>query len=158
MSFTGLQTDSSLILTNVEVNKDEEIINKLCSLAMKQGYINDLFIEKILEREKVFPTGLSTEVPIAIPHIHDGCLKSFFSMATLNKPVEFAAMDGSEKNVLVEIVFLFGITDPSQQTEVLQKFCEIFQNGDLLRDFKNIKDEKGLLGKLKSVLGNFILL
>lgn len=156
MTFTGLHC-SNMILTDVEGHSDEEIIRKLCGLALEKGYIEELFIEKILEREKAFPTGLCTEVPIAIPHVHDGCLKSFFTMATLKEPIAFNSMDGSPEKIKVQVVFLFGITDPSQQTMVLRKFCEMFQNGAILKKILDTKDMKQMVILLKENLGDYIV-
>lgn len=158
MSFAGLKTCKSMIITDCDAKSDTEVIARLCDLAQEQNYVNEIFKEKILEREKEYPTGLATVVPIAIPHIHDGCLSSFFSIATFENPVEFSAMDGSDEKVKTQIVFLFGITDPSYQTAVLRKFSMIFQNEEMLNSYISIKDRDLLLDKLKQDLEDYIIL
>ena len=80
---------------------------------MQMNCIEPVFVTALLEREKEYPTGLPTGVPIAIPHIHDGCLRSFFSMAVLDTPVAFGCMGDPDETVETRLVFLFGITDPS---------------------------------------------
>ncbi len=157
MSFSGLHC-SNMILTDLIAGTDEEVIQTLCGLALEKGYIEELFIEKIIERERDFPTGICTEIPLAIPHVHDGCLQSFFSMATLKEPVAFDPMDGSSEKLNVQIVFLFGITDPSQQTKVLVKFCEMFQNSGLLRKLIHTEDKEQMMALLKENLGDYIVL
>jgi len=152
MNFSGLSTCPSLVLVDCEAETDEEVITLLSDLARSRNYVSEIFKEKILEREREFPTGLPTEVPVAIPHVHDGCLESFFSVATLKKPVAFQSMDGAEDPVMTRIVFLFGITDPSHQTEVLKRFCSVFQNAALLRGYLEIKDRMQLLERLKEDL------
>jgi len=158
MSFTGLVTSPSMILTDCEAKSDVEVIKLLSGLEMEQGYVEEIFIEKIIEREKAYPTGLPTEVQIAIPHVHDGCKKSFFSAAVLKEPVKFGSMDGSDDPIMANIVFLFGITDPSHQVKVLRKFSEVFQDADLLRDLISTRDNKELLTKLKGALGDYIII
>jgi PTS system galactitol-specific IIA component len=157
MDFSGLNTCPSMVLTDCEAESDEEVITLLSELAHSRNYVNEIFKEKILEREREFPTGLPTEVPIAIPHVHDGCLESFFSVAVMKKPIAFQSMDGSEEPVMTRIVFLFGITDPSHQTEVLKRFCAVFQNTALLRGYLEIKDRERLLERLKEDLCGTIL-
>ncbi|NTW71808.1 MAG: PTS sugar transporter subunit IIA [Eubacteriaceae bacterium] len=154
----SLATDQTMILTNVNADSQVEIIKILCTKALEKGYITEIFIEKILEREKEFPTGLPTAVPVAIPHIHDGCLKSFFSMATLTKPVAFESMDGAEDDINTEMVFLFGITDPSQQCSVLMKFCELFQNEELMKKMRVAENTEEQIGYLKNALGDYLLI
>lgn len=153
----SLATDPDVILTDIEADTQMEIIKILCDKALEKGYITELFTQKILEREKEFPTGLPTAVPVAIPHIHDGCLQSFFSMATLKKPVAFESMDGDDAAVNTEMVFLFGITDPSQQCAVLMKFCELFQNVELMEKIRDSKDTEQLITYLKIALGEYLL-
>jgi PTS system galactitol-specific IIA component len=156
MDFSGLHTCPAMVVTDCEAESDEEVIALLSELARERNYVNEVFKEKILEREREFPTGLPTEVPIAIPHVHDGCLESFFSVAVMKKPVAFQPMDGSEAPVMSRIVFLFGITDPSHQTEVLGKFCTIFQNAELLYHYIATKDRELLLNRLTEDLGCMI--
>ncbi|MDR3551724.1 MAG: PTS sugar transporter subunit IIA [Clostridia bacterium] len=158
MEFEGLSASPELVITGCRASNAEEVIRLLSGLALKKGYVNALFIEKILEREQEYPTGLQTAVPIAIPHVHDGCSKSFFAMAAMAEPVDFGAMDGSEEPVKAELVFLFGITDPSRQTAVLRRFSTLFQKEELLRAFTHAADSGELLTKLKEVLGDYILL
>ncbi len=153
----SLATDQDVILTDIEADTQMEIIKILCDKALEKGYITELFTEKILEREKEFPTGLPTAVPVAIPHIHDGCLQSFFSMATLSKPVAFESMEGDDQAINTEMVFLFGITDPSQQCAVLMKFCELFQNVELMEEIRDSKNTGALIASLKTALGEYLL-
>jgi len=158
MDFTGLKTSPTMIITNCNAKSDVEVISLLSDLAQEQNYVNEQFKEKILEREKDYPTGLPTEIPIAIPHVHDGCLKSFFSVAVLNEPVGFASMDGSEEQIMAKIIFLFGITDPSHQTAVLRKFCTIFQDVNRLGEYIACRERDLLLNQLKEDLGDYIIL
>lgn len=157
MSFSGLYTNSELIMTNCEAKTNEEVIKLLVNIAMKQGFVEDIFLEKILERERAFPTGLPIKIPIAIPHIHEGCLKSFLAVAVMKEPVKFDSMDGSNEPIMAKMIFLFGITDPSQQTQVLSKFCDLFQDEDLIKELIAINESNELLRKLKDALGDLLL-
>jgi PTS system galactitol-specific IIA component len=157
MEFEGLYANSGLIVSNCEAKTSEEVIRLLSGLALEQKCIEPIFIEKLLEREKAYPTGLPTEVPIAIPHVHDGCLRSFFSMAVLKEPVAFNCMGDPDEKIWTRLVFLFGITDPSQQTKVLRKFSTIFQDNDFLNKCIGCSDSKELLSLMKGVLDDYIV-
>lgn len=152
-----LRSEMDLIHLNVNAHTTEELLRELCQYVLEKKFIEPLFVEKIIEREKSFPTGLPTDIPIAIPHIHDGCINSFFSMAICKDPIEFESMDGSDEKIPAKLIFLFGITDPSQQTKVLMKFCEIFQNNEVLTSILNANNKKELVKILKNILKGYVI-
>ena len=47
-----------LVLVNETVQNSEEIIRKLGKLLLEEKYVKDSFVEAVLDREKIFPTGL----------------------------------------------------------------------------------------------------
>lgn len=157
MEAIGLYTNQTMILTGVSAADAEEVIRLLCGRAMENACIEPKFITAILEREKEYPTGLPTEVPVAIPHIHDGCLRSFFSAAVLKEPVAFRSMGDPDETIETRMVFLFGITDPSYQTAVLKKFSSIFQNGETMGRLQDTEDAKGLMCKMKELLDDYLV-
>ncbi|MBC5690333.1 PTS sugar transporter subunit IIA [Mediterraneibacter sp. NSJ-55] len=157
MEAIGLYTNQTMILTDVTAGNAEEVIRLLAGKAMENGLIEEEFITAVLAREKEYPTGLPTAVPIAIPHIHDGCLKSFFSMAVLKNPVSFRCMGDPDETVEALLVFLFGITDPSYQTAVLKKFSTIFQDEETLEKLKNVTDAEELMNQMKGLLDEYLV-
>ena len=157
MEAIGLYTNQTMILTGAEAKDAEEVIRLLAGKAMDNGCINEEFITAVLAREKEYPTGLPTAVPIAIPHIHDGCLRSFFSMAVLKEPVSFQCMGDPDETVEAPLVFLFGLTDPSYQTAVLKKFSTLFQDEDTLKDLTASEEPEELMNKMKDLLDEYLV-
>lgn len=157
METIGLYTNQTMILTGVNAKSATEVIELLCDKALQNRCIEPQFITAILEREKEYPTGLPTAVPIAIPHIHDGCIKSFFSLAVLDAPVAFRDMGDPDEEVMTRMVFLFGITDPSYQTAVLKKFSSIFQNEATLNRLLQTTDADTLMTDLKEILDDYLV-
>lgn len=157
MEAVGLYTNQTMLSIGEEAENAEAVIRLLCGKAMENGCIEPEFITAVLAREKEYPTGLPTVVPIAIPHIHDGCKRSFFAMSVLESSISFQCMGDPEETVEAQIVFLFGITDPSYQTAVLKKFCTIFQDEETLHQLLDIKDEEKLLKEMKRLLGEYLV-
>ena len=120
METVGLYTNPTMILTGVQAEDAESVIRLLCDKAMDNGCIEPVFVQAILEREKEYPTGLPTMVPLAIPHIHDGCLRSFFSMAVLDEPVSFRCMGDPDEVIETRLVFY----SESQIPVIRQQFSE----------------------------------
>ena len=157
MEKVGLYTNPTMILTGVQAEDAESVIRLLCDKAMDNGCIEPVFVQAILEREKEYPTGLPTMVPLAIPHIHDGCLRSFFSMAVLDEPVSFRCMGDPDEVIETRLVFLFGITDPSYQTAVLRKFSTIFQSEEELHQMMETKEAEKVMEQMKALLDEYLV-
>ncbi|MGI6588661.1 MAG: PTS sugar transporter subunit IIA [Peptococcia bacterium] len=154
MAGVQLHTDVDLVALPYEAENSEQVIRELGKRVLAKGYIDKEFIENLLAREKEFPTGLETVYPIAIPHVGGHCHQSFLSVAILKEPVTFMAMDGSGKELDVRCVFMFGITDPQHQVEVLKKFIFAFREEENLKKIQEMTDKKEALKFLKSLLGD----
>ncbi|HHW03815.1 MAG TPA: PTS sugar transporter subunit IIA [Thermoanaerobacterales bacterium] len=131
-----------LIEIDAEAEGKEEIIKKLAKLLISKGYAKESYLEAILEREKVFPTGLPTEgVGVAIPHADiKHVIKPAIAVAILKNPVQFNVMGNPEEKVSVKIIFMLAITDPNVQLKLLQDLMEVFQNKHLLLKLAVSKD------------------
>lgn len=132
------------ILLNYEAQKKEEVIEKLGNILLKEGVVKDTFIKKVLEREKVFPTGLPTEpVKIAIPHTDaEHCNASAIAVATLSKPIKFGLMGDDSKTIDVQIVFLLAINRKEEQCTFLSNFSQFICSADTISKIINAKDTK----------------
>lgn len=116
--------DSRLIFVNVEAKQWEDVILLLSNALSKNGYVKKGFIKAILQREKEFPTGLQTPIPIALPHADiNYTIKDGIALATLKKPVNFKEMRNPKSTINAKIVVLPVLTRNSKDKTV---FYEIF--------------------------------
>ncbi|AYO30067.1 PTS sugar transporter subunit IIA [Biomaibacter acetigenes] len=145
-----------LIQIDAEADDKEGIIKKLANLLISKGYAKESYLEAILEREKVFPTGLPTEgVGVAIPHADiKHVIKPAIAVAILKHPVQFNVMGNPEEKVSVKIIFMLAITDPNIQLKLLQDLMEIFQNKQLLLKLAVSRDVDTVL-KLMTLKENY---
>ncbi len=106
----------------LNVSTKEEIFEKISSDLLKKDLITESFLEKIIERERSYPTGLNMrpvnpEYPnIAIPHTESEYVKTTRIVPIkLMKPVLFNNMiDPSET---LEVSFLFMILNGKGETQ-----------------------------------------
>ncbi|MDR1917042.1 MAG: PTS sugar transporter subunit IIA [Synergistaceae bacterium] len=152
MGESQMKTNERLVLLNQRFENPAEVISRLAGMAKEEGLVEELFVVKLLEREIEYPTGLPMPVPLAIPHISDGCCEPFVSIATLAEPVLFKNMDRSGENIPAKIVFLFGILDPKNQLSVLRRFARAFANGDDVGRLVAAKSPAALLRELDGIL------
>jgi PTS system galactitol-specific IIA component len=153
MSESLMKINERLILVNQRFENSAEVIGRLAGLAREEGFVEDLFITKIQEREIEYPTGLLMPIPLAIPHVSDGCNESFASVATLAQPVTFKSMDRSGEDIPVKIVFLFGILNPENQLAFLRRFVEAFADKNDVGRLMASDNPMTLLRELNSILG-----
>lgn len=122
-----------LVLVGLDAPDAEYAIRRLAERLAEHGCVRETFASAVLEREKQFPTGLPTSIPVAIPHtdaVH--CLRPAIAVGVLARPVVFGEMGNPEGSVNVRIIFLLSVPDPSQQVIWLQKLVDAFQRPGFL--------------------------
>jgi PTS system galactitol-specific IIA component len=130
----GLAICEENILVQCSAKSCEDIIRKLGVLLHNNGYVKESFTQAVLDREKIYPTGLQTNtVGFAIPHTDvEHVLKASLAIATLQEPVLFRAMDNSDVNVPVTIVMMLAIQDPKKVVQTLRSVISILENEEAL--------------------------
>lgn len=145
-----------LIFLNYKADSKEELLTKLSNVLFQKGYVKDSFLEGILEREKVFPTGLNTEgIKVAIPHTDAKHVNSpAILVAKLNEQVTFKEMGSNINDVDARLIFMLAIKNPDEQVKTLSKLMSIFLNKEVLMDVYNSTTSKMILDKLTQFLYN----
>lgn len=111
----------------------EEAIT-LCGKAIaKAGFADESFMKACIEREKEYPTGLPSEVPVAIPHSKvDGIKENCVCFLRLKEPVTFQRMDSEEESVETKAIFNLAIRDGNQHLEFLQTLMQAVMNKEVV--------------------------
>ncbi len=61
--------DSQLVFSQLDAKDSTDVISQLADALYKQGYVNADYKQAVLDREKVYPTGLpSDDICVAVPH------------------------------------------------------------------------------------------
>jgi len=107
--------EEKLIFANIQLKNSKEVIKLLGEALIKNKYVKNDFVKAVTEREKKFPTGLDTPIPIALPHTDVSfTLKKGFAIATLKHSVTFKSMGGSDKILPIRIVLIPVLTQKSE--------------------------------------------
>lgn len=143
-----------LVQLGIEADTKEEVIEKLANLLINKGYVKNSYLEAILEREKVFPTGLPTEgVGVAIPHADIKHVNvPAIAIAILKKPVEFNVMGNPDEKVEVKIVFMMAIKEPHMQINLLKNLVSVFQDKKLLIRLTNATNKNNIISLLNDTI------
>ena len=113
--------------------------------------VTDTYRSALIEREKMFPTGLDMEflgkdLPnVAIPHtdtIHN--LTENVVVVRLAKPVTFHNMIAPDKEVEVSLLFFIINNSSSSQTNILAQLMDFFTGNGHLEALYKLTDPEAL--------------
>ncbi|GCF94400.1 PTS sugar transporter subunit IIA [Enterococcus florum] len=128
----------------------EELLKKMSSVLMEEGFVKESYQHAVIERERVFPTGLPTPgISVAIPHTDsEHVIKEGFLVGVLSQPVTFEIMASKQEYVDVELVFMLAIKEPEKQLVMLQSLialCQEEKNLHLLKAGEQMDEVEQLL-------------
>lgn len=140
----------NVIVIEEYVDNWEAAIKRTAEELYKFGYVKENFGEHCIIREKIFPTGLDTGIPIAIPHTESEYVnESSICFLRLKHPVSFNNMEDNEQQVLAHYVLNLAIKESKKQVPMLAKVIETFQDTSFLK-----KIEKKSLAEFETMLRN----
>lgn len=146
--------DLNLIELKYKAENKEEIIGRLSELLQKKGKVKDTFKEAVLEREKVFPTGLKTKhITFALPHTDpEHVNETGIAVAILENAVKFSSMDNASKILDVNTVVVMAVKDKSKQVTVLQNLISMMQDEKITNEIQSSKNKTDILEIFKENL------
>lgn len=144
----------NLIFTDLKFDNKEDLLNFLSGQLLEKGYVKSEYQKAILDREKIYPTGLpALGVSIAIPHADNNLVnETTIAIGILKEPVIFYSMEDSETELNVQIVMMLAIKEPHGQIEMLQKVVSIIQDETLTTQLLKETDKSDVLSKITPYL------
>lgn len=130
--------DTKTIFSNIRAEKAKDVISFLGKSLVRNGYVREGFVKAVLQREKKFPTGLNTPIPIALPHVNaDFTLKMGFAIATLKNKVMFNQMGKPDKQIGVRIVIIPALTPINEDNAVFYELLQKCKDTKITRKLLN---------------------
>ena len=146
--------DKEIFEINVKnISSKEEALTYLSDKLIEKGIVKESYKEAILNREKVFPTGLQFEkYGIAIPHTDvEHVNKEKIAVMTLENPVSFYQMGTNDVEVSVKVIFMLALKEAHSQLSILQQLIEILQDKEIMERLMNM-DEHTTSKEVKDLL------
>ena len=146
--------DKEIFEINVKnISSKEEALTYLSDKLIEKGIVKESYKEAILNREKVFPTGLQFEkYGIAIPHTDvEHVKKEQIAVMTLENPVSFYQMGTNDVEVSVKVIFMLALKEAHSQLTILQQLIEILQDKEIMEKLMNM-DEYTTSKEVKDLL------
>lgn len=133
-------------------NKEEAI--KLCGKALvAEGAVGKSFIENCIIRELEYPTGLPTDIPVAIPHCKDdSVIENSVCFLKLEKPVIFYRMDDDQEYIETDMIFNLAINGAGEHVDTLGNLMRFIGDSESIEVCYNL-DIKDVPKYLEEKLG-----
>ena len=142
----------------LEADNQEQLFDQVATLLEEKKVVTDTYRSALIEREKMFPTGLDMEflgkdLPnVAIPHtdtIHN--LTENVVVVRLAKPVTFHNMIAPDKEVEVSLLFFIINNSNSSQTNILAQLMDFFTGNGHLEALSKITEPEALFQYISEV-------
>lgn len=117
-----MDSEKKYVAIEAEAKDWEEALTICGDALISKDCIGKGFVTACIKREKEFPTGLPTTIPVAIPHAASNEVKTTsVCVLKLKNPVTFNRMDDSSQTIEARIVFNLAIKGSSEHIDFLQK-------------------------------------
>lgn len=145
--------NEEMTLPNLHCKTKEELFKKVYDIGRERDYVREEFYEKILQREKNFPTGINLgEIGVAIPHTDAEYIKKeFIAVCSIKDEVEFKSMEDENESVKVKLAFVLGLNQPHSQLTILQELMQIIQNKESIEKLIDANNKNDILKIIKSL-------
>ncbi|BAK95410.1 PTS sugar transporter subunit IIA [Tetragenococcus halophilus] len=150
----GENFKSELVNLNLNVNNQKQFFQVISNDLKEKGYVVQTFKEAIIEREKMYPTGLQLEnFAIAIPHTDVVHIQHpFVAVYRLKKAINFYQMGTDDVIVPVKDVLVLGINEPKKQVGLLSNLMQCFSKNEFVKKYKNITTSDSVIELIKNNL------
>ncbi|MBP3852030.1 MAG: PTS sugar transporter subunit IIA [Erysipelotrichaceae bacterium] len=117
---------------------DEEAIALCADKLFQEGCVTDQFSDNCIKRERLYPTGMPSQLPVAMPHSESsGVIEDAICLLILEKPVDFRRIDDDEQQIHAQMVFNLAVKDPARHMAVLQNLMKMFYDTETLKTLYN---------------------
>ena len=137
---------TDLILINMDAITAEQAIRALSCRLEEQGYVKPTFCNAVLDREKIYHTGLPLDpMGVAIPHTDpEHVIHMAVALGVLQSPVKFGLM-GGEGEIDVDIIFLMALDNCKTQISMLQSLADFVCQDESIAQIRSAQEEKTIL-------------
>ncbi|MDR2143934.1 MAG: PTS sugar transporter subunit IIA [Treponema sp.] len=143
------------IIERLDAATKEEALVSMCAVLAEKGYVKDSFPDAILERERLYPSGLPMEGhKIAIPHTDaEHVNESVLLFARLARPVEFSSMGDPDEKIQVQLVSMFALKEKKKIGFLLDVLINAYSDTDTLDAILKASSAKEMYDILYKAVG-----
>ena len=131
----------------------DELLRHLAGLMAGQGYVDEVYGDKIVEREASYPTGLQFgDIAIALPHGDPAYVRQSAAAVARCPGVKFHGMEDPDEEIPVDLVVMLAVKDPDAHLAVLNNLMQMFTKPEMCRDVLKASDPTEICRLFQSAL------
>lgn len=144
------------IYLNENFSSKEEFLTEIGKRLSERGEVEEGFINSIIEREKIYPTGLCFgNYNVAIPHTNPEFIKKEgIVVVKFENSVIFRDMGVNENDLKVNLAFVLLVKKGEEQVELLMKLMNLFEKEETYNKLMEENDKVKLLEIIKEKIKN----
>lgn len=143
-----------LVAAQLSAPDAEGAIRALGLMLAGAGYVEPPYADAAVVREALFPTGLPTDPPVALPHADpDAVRRTAMAVGTLAAPVTFKEMGNPEHELAVRVIFLLAVRGKDEAVHLLRQLVLAFRNHGALRRLERAPSAEEARVVLRELLG-----
>ncbi len=148
--------DPALIVINMDKKSKYDVMRELAKLLVEQEAVKPSYLQALVEREDIYPTGLQTkDIGVAIPHADvKHVLKPSIAIATMKNSVQFNSMANPSDTLDVKMVFMLALKEPKKQLQLLQDLVVLFQSSELIEKMLRSDDAQTFINVVNQIEQN----
>ena len=126
---------SKLFVIEGKAESWQEALQLTANRLLEEGCVKDDFYECCKKREEEYPTGLTENCPVAIPHTtKDHVKEQAICALRLQHPVMFCRMDDPDVQVEVKYVLNLALLDDSEHVEIIARVIRYLKDDNALKE------------------------
>lgn len=154
---TAVKSLPVVVATEVTAADARAAIRALAGMLADAGHVEAPYADAVVAREDVFPTGLPTDPPVALPHADpDHVRRTAMAIGTLVAPVRFKEMGNPDHEIAVRLVFLLAVKSKDEAVHLLRQLVLAFRNHDALRRLERAPSAAAARTVLHELLGELL--
>ncbi|EAQ6106097.1 TPA: PTS sugar transporter subunit IIA [Salmonella enterica] len=120
------------------------LLTRLAESLQADGLVKPSFADGVLEREKVYPTGIFMEThSVAIPHTEfEHVNQTGFAIGINLAGVEFQRTDEPDESVVPQIVVMMAIDKTCEKVAIIQSLFALLADRDRVNDIVKMTPEE----------------
>ncbi|ARU94980.1 PTS sugar transporter subunit IIA [Tatumella citrea] len=121
-----------------------ELLTTLAASLQHDGLVHPGFANGVLEREKIYPTGIFMEThSVAIPHTEfEHVIQTGFAVAINQAGVEFHRTDEPEQVVVPQIIVMMAIDQTCEKVSIIQSLFALLADSQRVEEISHLSTEE----------------
>lgn len=133
---------TKLFVTEGYAKDWKQAISISANILVENGCVKEEFFENCVKREMEYPTGLTEECPVAIPHTNKEYIyENSICFVRLKKPVAFRRMDAPDIDVYVDFVINMAFLDDNDHIVTISKILNSITNPQYIELLRQLSIE-----------------